>query len=236
MFFRIAIVAGTFAAGFRVSRDFQVIELTGAGVQVQSELTVASLEFAGAAARGVGAAVTQLTGTVDAVDGLGRDAIVEGVDHPADGAAAIEQGCRAANDFNALDVDRVQWYCVIVRQRRSIQRADTITQNADAVAVLTANDRPARARTKVRRRDAGLLVQGFAKAALRLQREVVAAEHGRRRSQCLAAKWIAGDDLGLQFKWLAGEYRRGEQQRDGQRIEASLQGVGTGRHFRISVS
>ena len=75
------------AAG--LARDFQVVELAGVGIQVQGESAVARFQFAGTAAGGRGAAITQFTGAMNPVDGFGRDAIVEGIDHAADGIAAI---------------------------------------------------------------------------------------------------------------------------------------------------
>ncbi len=128
------------------------------------------------------------------------DAIVEGVDHPADGAAAVQQGRRAAHDFDAVDVDRVQRHGVVVGQRRRIQGAHAVAQQANAVAILATDDRSAGARAEVRRRHARLLVQGFAEAAFLLQGQLIAFQHGGRRSQLRAAQGVGGDDLGLQFQ------------------------------------
>ena len=84
---------------------------------MQGESPIAGLQLAGAAAGGVGAAVAQLAGAVDPLDGRVGNAVVEGVDHTADGIAAIEQGCRAADDFDAFDVDRIQRDGVVIGQR-----------------------------------------------------------------------------------------------------------------------
>lgn len=74
--------------------------------QVQGEAAVAGFQLTGAAAGGVGV-VAQLARAMDAFDGFGGDAVVEGIDHAADGAA-VEQGGRATDDLNALDIDRVR--------------------------------------------------------------------------------------------------------------------------------
>ncbi|MNV53875.1 hypothetical protein D3C71_1460380 [compost metagenome] len=101
----------------RVTGDAQVVELAAVGIQVQGEGTVAGLQLASAAAGGVGAAVAQFTGTVDALDGGIRDAIVESIDYAADGVAAVEQGSRATDDLDAVDGHRVQRHGVVVGQR-----------------------------------------------------------------------------------------------------------------------
>ena len=197
-----------------VTGDFQVIELTGVGVQVQGKRAVTGFQLACAAARGVGAAITQLACTLNAVDGFGGDAVVEGVDHATDGVAAVEQGGRATDDFDALNVDRIQWHGVVVGQRRSVQRAHAIAQNADPVAVQAANDRSAGARAEVRRRHTRLLVQGFTQAALLLQCQVITFQNGSGRSQLAAAQRVAGDDLGLQLQGIGGG---GDKQGRGER-------------------
>lgn len=79
---------------------------------------------------------------MDAFDGLGRDAVVERVDYAADGAAAVEQRSGASDDFDAIDVHRIQRYGVIIGQRRSVQRADAVAQQANPIAVQATNDRP----------------------------------------------------------------------------------------------
>ena len=143
---RLGTVADLAAA--RIARNAQVIELAAVGIQVQSEVAVTGFELTGAAAGGVGAAVAQLTRTVNAVDGGIGDAVVEGVDHAADGIAAIQQRRWAADDFNPLDGDRVQWHRMVIRQRRSIQRADAIAQDTNAITVQAADHRAAGAWAK----------------------------------------------------------------------------------------
>ena len=201
------------AAG--IAWDFQVVELARIGVQVQGEGAVTGFQLARAAAGGVGAAVAQLARAVDAFDGLGGDAIVEGIDHATDGAAAVQQGGRAAHDFNAVNVDRVQRHRVVVGQRRGVQRPYTVAQDANTVAVLATNDRAAGPRAKVRRRHTRLLVQGFTEAAFLLQGQVIACQHSGGRGQLFAAQRVAGDHLGWQFQ--------------GMGLGANQQGGGEGR-------
>ncbi len=141
---------------------------------------------------------------MDALDRRVRDAVVEGVDHAADGVTAIQQGGRAADDFDAIDRHRVQGHGVVVGQRRGIQGADAVAQNADAVAVQAANDRSAGARAEPGRGDTGLLVQGFTEAAVLLLQQVVAFEHGAGSRQLAVAQRVGGDDLGFELYGLAG--------------------------------
>ena len=82
-------VGVTDLGALRVAGNTQIIELTAIGVQVQGESAVTGFQFAGTAAGGVGAAVAQFASAVDALDRRVRNAVVEGVDHAADGIAAI---------------------------------------------------------------------------------------------------------------------------------------------------
>ncbi|MNZ89839.1 hypothetical protein D3C78_1087750 [compost metagenome] len=100
-----------------VAWDAQVVELPAVGVQVQGKAAIAGFQLAGAAACGVGTAVAQLASAMNAVDGVGGDAVVEAVDHATNGIATVEQGGRAADDFDAIYGGRVQRYGVIVGQR-----------------------------------------------------------------------------------------------------------------------
>ncbi|MNG90257.1 hypothetical protein D3C79_491460 [compost metagenome] len=160
-----------------VSGDAQVVELAAVGVKVQGKRAVASFQLARAAAGGVGAAVAQFAGTVDAFDGAVGNAVVERVDHAADGVAAIEQGGGAANDLDPFDGDRIQRHGVVIRQRRGIEGAHAIAQDANAVAVQATDHRTAGAGTEPGGGDAGLLVEGFAQAAVLLLQQIVAFEH-----------------------------------------------------------
>ncbi len=150
---------------------------------------------------------------MDAFDRCIRDAVVEGVDHATDGVAAVEQGGRAADDLDAVDSDRVQRHGVVIGQRRGIQRADAIAQDANAVAVQAADYRAAGARAEPGRGDTGLLVEGFTEATVLLLQQVVAFEHGAGGGQLAVAQWVGGDDLGFEFHGLAG--RRSQPERDG---------------------
>ncbi|MND68985.1 hypothetical protein D3C80_604440 [compost metagenome] len=134
---------------------------------------------------------------MNAVDGFGRDAVVEGIDDATNGIATVEQGGRAADDFDAFDRYRVHRYCVVIRQRGGIQRADPVAQQANAVAVEPTDDRAAGAGAEPGRGHTGLPVQGFAKAGFLLQGQGVAFQRTAGRCQVRAAQWVGGNDLGL---------------------------------------
>ncbi|MCY1409369.1 hypothetical protein D9M71_247170 [compost metagenome] len=194
----VVIASGVGALG--VTGDAQVVEGARVGIQVQGEPAVAGFQLARAAACCVGAAIAQLAGTLNAVYGLGRDAVIESIDHATDGIAPIEQGGGATDDLDALDVDRVQWHCVIIGQRRGVQCTDPVAQQADTVAIEPANDRAAGAGAEPGRGHAGLLVQGFAQAGFLFEGQVIAFQHTPGRCQLRAVQGVGGNDLGLQFK------------------------------------
>ncbi|MNP05433.1 hypothetical protein D3C76_973870 [compost metagenome] len=202
--FAAGLIGVTYLGAAGVAGDAQVVELAAVGIQVQGEGTVARLQLAGAAARGVGATVAQFAGTVDAFDRCIRNAVVEGVDHATDGVAAVEQGGRATDDLDAVDGDRVQRHGVVVGQRRGIQGADAIAQDANAVAVQAADHRAAGPRAEPGRGDTRLFVQGFTEAAVLLLQQFVAFEHGAGGGQLAVAQRVGGDDLGFEFHGLAG--------------------------------
>ena len=225
----VAVFQAMLAAGFvgiahlrtaGVAGDAQIVELAAVGVQVQGEAAIAGFQLARTAAGGVGAPVAQLAGTMNALHRRVGDAVVEGVDHPADGIATVEQGGRAAHDLDALDVHRVQWHGVVVRQRRGIQCTHAVAQDTDPVAVQAADHRAAGARAEPGGGDAGLGVQGFAQAALLLQGQCVAFEHAAGGCQ-RGAQRVGGDDLRLQFNRVAGQ--RGQPQCGGKGGEVERQ-------------
>ncbi|MNZ66823.1 hypothetical protein D3C78_850560 [compost metagenome] len=216
--------------GVGVAGDAQVVEFAGAGIQVQGEAAIAGLQRARGAARGVGAAIAQLAASVQAVHRLAGDAVVEAVDHTADGIAAIEQSGRAAHDFHALDGIRVFRHGVVVGQRRSIQRTHAIAQDADTVAIHAADDRPAGAGAEPGRGHARQAVEGLAQAALLAQRQFVALQDAAGSGRRVAAQRVAGDDLRRQFARpvVGGKGRQAAEQHQGQRRESPLRAVEEG--------
>ena len=77
--------------------------------------------------------------------------------------------------------------------------APGVAEDADAVAVHAADDRPVGVRAEVARRHAGQAVQRVAERAAATQRQAVAAEHGGRRRDVGRSQGIAGHQDGSQL-------------------------------------
>ncbi|BBP83171.1 hypothetical protein PHLH8_28130 [Pseudomonas sp. Pc102] len=214
-------VHGALVAGAGMAGDARVVELPRAGVQVQGEVAVAGFQLAGGASSGVGAAVAQFATAVQAVRRLGGDAVVEGVDHAAHRIAAIQQCRRAAHHLDALGIGRVIGHGVVVGERGSIQRADAIAQDADAVAIEATDHRATGGRAEVGGGDAGQAVEGFPQLRRAAQAQLVAFHHAGGRGEGFAFQRIGGDHLLVEDNGLRGEGVLRHQQCGGDgRVEA----------------
>ena len=100
---------------------------------------------------------------------LSRNAVVNHIDHTANRASPVLQRPRPAQDFNALNADGVSRNGMVIAERRYIQQAAAIVQNADTVTVLPANDRAAGVRPEVSAAHAGCAVQRFTQRGFRAQ-------------------------------------------------------------------
>jgi len=69
------------------------------------------------------------------------DAVVDGIDYAADGAAAIEQGSRSAHDVDLFNDQRVDTDRMVETETGGIEDADTILHDAYAFAVEAADYR-----------------------------------------------------------------------------------------------
>jgi hypothetical protein len=74
-----------------------------------------------------------------------RHAIVDGVDHPADGLAAIPQRGGSSDHLDPLRRQGIDGHSVIRPDLGHIEAADTVFQRTHPVGVETTNHRPARA-------------------------------------------------------------------------------------------
>ena len=101
---------------------------------------------------------------------------------------------------------------------KSVEGADAIAQDANAVAIQATNYRATGARAEPGGGDSGLLVQGFTEAAVLLLQQVVAFEHGAGGGQLAVTQRVGGDDLGFELHRLAGWC--GKPERDGEGREA----------------
>ena len=87
---------------------------------MQGPALVAGFHQARHAALVIARARLQLGFAQNAAHGLARNAVVDHVHHAAHGAATVLQGGRAAQHFDALGRQHVQWHRVVVAQRRGV--------------------------------------------------------------------------------------------------------------------
>ncbi len=76
------------------------------------------------------------------IEAIFMNAIVDNIDQAAGGPAAVQQCCRAANDFNPLGEDAVYAHSVVLAQRGSVHRVERVRQHPDSLTVLAADDGP----------------------------------------------------------------------------------------------
>ncbi len=226
--------AGLGAFQFDGHRD--VLGVAVERIDVQRQAAVAALEDHAAVLFLVAGRKAQVGTAAEAVDRLGRNAVVDDVDHAAHRAAAILQRRRPAQHFDAVGHQRIDRHRVVVAQRRSIGRAAAVLQDADAVAVQAANDRPAGVGAEVAAAHAGQVVERFAERRFGAHQELVARERGGGRNQVGRAQRIAGDGnlrqrgrgrfgglrLGSRLGLRLGHGREGSQRKNG-----SADGVAT---------
>ena len=83
---------------------------------MNGELTVANIDHGRGIALIIRATHACFGATNDAVHWLGRNAVIDGIHHPAYRAAAIQQGSRSAHHINLLYYQRVDGHGVIKAQ------------------------------------------------------------------------------------------------------------------------
>ncbi len=89
---------------------------------------------------------------------------------------------------------------MIKTQRRRVQHAGAVLQDANTIAVEAADHRPAGVGTVAGGTDTGQFIQCFAQCRFALQEQLLSAQHRNRRRQFkqFAAQRIAGDNDFLQ--------------------------------------
>ena len=178
-------VSGFFGAdmrGLSVGGDAQVVVGSSIRVEMPGDGAGTAFEEGSAVFAFVHRAVADFRASASGAAGLrGKDAMVDHVDDTADGVAAVEKGGGAADDFDAIDEQRIERGRVIRAGGGGIDRANPVFENADAVAAESADHGAARARAEICGRDAGLAGEGFAERGLEFLREKTATEDGGRR-------------------------------------------------------
>ncbi len=112
------------------------------------------------------------------------DLVVEHVDHAADGAAAIQQGGRAAQHFHFARQHGFHGGGVVRRNRRHIEQLRAVGQHADTRRGLAADHRPAGAAAVGVGVHAGQAIQGIAQGGFALLEQQLVfkqVERGRRQ-------------------------------------------------------
>ena len=177
-------------AGYR-----KVAALAPEAVGMDREFAVADFNQACEGAFIGGATDSTFGGALDAMDGRLGNPVGQHVDHTAHRAAAVEKGGRSTHHLDALDCHRVGRHRMVERQAGGVQCADRALQNANAVTVLAANDRPAGAGAEIGGTDARQIADGLAQASAAAQLQVRRLD-GRDRDckfEQAAAERIAGD-------------------------------------------
>jgi hypothetical protein len=121
------------------ARHAQIAGLAAERVGMHRKARAACLYHRRAAALARRAAQAQLRPARCLLHRRTWDAVVDRVDHAADGAAAVQQRGRAAQHFHALDDERIDGHRVVVAQARCIQRCARVAEHPDAIAVLAAD-------------------------------------------------------------------------------------------------
>ncbi|MCY1224214.1 hypothetical protein D9M72_363600 [compost metagenome] len=190
-------LGGAQAVAARVAGDAQVAGLAREGVGMDRELAVAGLDQrAGIAGLVAADGAAGIHGAADAFDRLLGDAVVDHVDHAADGVAAVHQRRRAAHDLDAFGYQRIQRHRMVIGQGRGVDGAAAVLQHLDAVAIQAADHRAAGIGAEIRRRHAGQLVERLAQRAGLAHGQRVAAQRRNRRDHVVqfAAERVGGDD------------------------------------------
>ncbi|MCY1350232.1 hypothetical protein D9M69_364600 [compost metagenome] len=188
---------GAQAVAAGVAGDAQVAGLAREGVGMDRELAVAGLDQrAGIAGLVAADGAAGIHGAADAFDRLLGDAVVDHVDHAADGIAAVHQRRRAAHDLDAFGYQRIQRHRMVIGQGRGVDGAAAVLQHLDAVAIQAADHRAAGIGAEIRRRHAGQLVERLAQRAGLAHGQRVAAQRRNRRDHVVqfAAERVGGDD------------------------------------------
>ena len=134
--------------------------------------------------------------SLQALGHLGRNTVVDHIDHAADGRAAIGEGGRAAHDLDAVGLGGVGRDLVVGRHRTGINQADAIGQDLHARAAQAADHRAAGTGGEVGRADARQAVDQVAQRRRRRggQRLLVNDRGGDGRGPGADSEWRAGDD------------------------------------------
>jgi len=177
------------SGGIGVAGDGDVVGLGFQPADVEAEPGVAGEGGEHAGALAGGGFVAELGAAGEGGSGCGGgDAVVDDVDHTADGGAAVEERGGAAEDLDAVDKKRLDADAVVGADVGGIEGADAVVEHADAFAAEAADERTIRAGTEEGAAHAGGVGErgaeggGGAATAARRRREWTCLGRDRRRS------------------------------------------------------
>ena len=158
------------------------------------------------------------------------------VDEAADGVRSVQQGRRSADDLDALGGVGVEGDAVVAGLAGEVARAHAVVEDEHAVAVEAADDRAARAGAEGAARDARLVLQGFAEAAVSALDEVVRVQrrHGVERFERGFRAARGGRDRHLLVHRRGGQLevdRHGLAGGDGNHLPAGGEVLALGEHL-----
>jgi hypothetical protein len=121
-------------------------------------------------------------------------ALVDGIDRPTHRLTAEQQNRRAAQHLDPFGGERFYGDGMVGRGVRSVDIADAVGENGNAIALETAQHRARRSGGEAGCRDAGKREQGIANLPARLLRQILARQGGGAREQIEPLEIGCGDD------------------------------------------
>ena len=206
----------------RITRNLVVVAVASARVEVPREAGSAAVEADGRIARRRDGVAAHLECALETIRRrAGGNTRRDRIDHSADGAAAVEQRRRTAEDLDLVGGQRFDGDGVIVADGRGIHRVDAVLEHLHARARQTADDRPRCAGAEIRRAHADLIGQRLAERCRAVAVELVAGYDGdglRELARRALVRHARDDELvGWGFSLRLRRRHTGAEQADGYR-------------------
>ena len=180
------------------------------GIQMQRPIALPGLQQGRGTAFGIARRGLQARLTLHTLHTLAWNAVVDDIDHAADGAAAVQQGRRAAQHLDAVHRQHLDRHRMVRAQGRSVGGGATVVEDAYPVAIEPPDDGTAGVGTKVAAADAGQAAERLAQAAGAALLQGLAAHDADGAEPLLTPQGVAGDDDFVGLGRL-GQRRYGEQ-------------------------
>ena len=175
--------------GFGEAGNVEILRFPAQGLQLEDEGSRAESDAPGGLGPLIHARRAQIDEAVkQAVDALGRNAAVQDIDHAADCIAAIGDGCRPAQDFNAARAEHFAGYGMVRAGRGSVHGGEPVDENRDAILAQAADDGTARGRAEIARIHTGQSLQRIGDVAAEQLHQPLLGEHGHRADDLIGLK------------------------------------------------